>query len=268
MAIDRLLLWLAQVFYATSCVLTIRRLRAGGDATRLHRTNYVSLIAGFVLHTAFLVLRGRAVQSCPLTNLFEVNAFIAWAAVLFFLLIGTSYRVSFLGAFTAPVAFVLCATGLLFATDVPRAEPVTRNPWIEFHAAIAILACGAFALAFVTGVMYLVQERQLKSRHLSPSFLLLPSIEQLDVINFRLLMLGFVMLSLGMVGGVVSYRIVGHWTKPKIVWAVATWLIYAGLLLAHRVWSWRGRRVALGAMASFAFVLITFWGVSLLGKTP
>jgi ABC-type uncharacterized transport system permease subunit len=71
-----------------------------------------------------------------------------------------------------------------------------------------------------------------------------------------------------MLGGMVSYRIVGHWTTPKIVWAIMAWLIYAGLMVARRVWTLRGRRIAVSAMASFAFVMITYWGASLLGKTP
>jgi ABC-type transport system involved in cytochrome c biogenesis permease subunit len=222
------------------------------------------MVCGFALHTAFLYFRGQQLGRCPLTNLFEMQVFVAWAAVLFYLLIGPSYRVSFLGAFTAPLVLILCLAALLAPVDVARTEPLTRSAWVEFHAAIAILACGAFALAFVTGAMYLWQERQLKTRKLRSSFLLLPSIEQLDVINWRLIVLGFVMLTIGMIGGVVSYRIVGHWTKPKIMWAVAAWLVYAVVLIARAAWSLRGRKVAAISMAAFAAVLAGYWGVSLL----
>ena len=261
---DRTFLWLAQAFYAVSCVLTLRRLRAGGSGPALQRLNYGAMAAGFLLHTVFLYLRGQAVGRCPLTNLFETQAFIAWAAVLFFLLIGPSYRVSFLGAFTAPLVLLICLAALILPIDVVQAQPTTRSAWIEFHAAIAILASGAFALAFVTGAMYLHQERQLKRRRLSSSFLLLPSIEQLDVIDFRLLILGFAMLTVGMLGGLVSYHIVGHWTTPKIIWAASVWIVYGALVLARGLWMLRGRKVAVASMASFALMLAGYWGVSLL----
>src|SRR5882724_1975699 len=176
MMTDRTFLWLAQVFYAASCVVTLRRLRAGGGGTGLQRVNYAAMAAGFALQTIFLYVRGQAIGRCPLTNLFETQVFIAWAAVLFFLLICPSYRVSFLGAFTAPLVLVICLTALLLPVDTVNAEPLSRSAWIEFHAAIAIVAYGAFALAFATSAMYLVQERQLKTRHLTSSFLLLPSI--------------------------------------------------------------------------------------------
>ncbi len=260
---DRAFLWLAQLFYAVSGVLTLRRLRGRGDLESMHRVNFALMALGFVMHTAFLYWRGQAVQRCPLTNLFEASAFVAWAAVLFFLLVGVAYRVSFLGAFTAPMALLICVPALLLPVDVPRTEPLTRSAWVEFHAAIAVVAGGAFALACVAGAMYLWQERQLKSRKLSSSFLLLPSIEKLDVIQFRLLVMGFVMLTTGVVGGFVSYRIVGHWTTPKIVWALTVWALYAGLLAGHWGGVWRGRRVAVVSMAAFAFMLVGYWSVNL-----
>jgi ABC-type uncharacterized transport system permease subunit len=263
MITDRTFLWIAQVFYAASCAVTLRRLRAGDGGAALQRANYFVMITGFFFHTIFLYMRGQADGRCPLTNLFETQAFIAWAAVLFFLLIGPSYRVSFLGAFTAPLVLLICLAALLLPVDVVQATPPRHSAWIEFHAAIAVVACGAFALAFVTGAMYLFQERQLKTRRLTSSFLLLPSIEQLDVIHFRLLIMGFAMLTVGMVGGMVSYHIVGHWTIPKIIWASSVWVLYGALVAARGLWTLRGRKVAVASMASFALMLIGFWGVNL-----
>ena len=264
MITDRTYLWIAQAFYAVSCLVTLRRLRTGGGGPGPQRLNYVVMAAGFALHTTFLYLRGQHLGRCPLTNLFETQAFAAWAAVLFFLLIGPSYRVSFLGAFTAPLVLVICLAALISPIDVRQIEPITRSAWVEFHAAIAIVAYGAFALAFVTSAMYLLQERQLKTRRLTSSFLLLPSIEQLDVIHFRLLIMGFAMLTVGMLGGMISYHIVGHWTTPKIVWAVLVWLLYGGLVLARGLWTLRGRKVAVMSMVSFVLMLVGFWGVNLL----
>jgi len=264
MLTDRTFLWLAQAFYAASCVVTLRRLRAGDGGTRLQRANYAVMAAGFAFHTLFLYLRGQSDGRCPLTNLFETQAFVAWAAVLFFLLIGPSYRVSFLGAFTAPLVLIICLAALVSPVDVVNVTPLAHSAWIEFHAAISVVACGAFALAFVTGAMYLVQERQLKTRRLTSSFLLLPSIEQLDVIHFRLLILGFAMLTAGMIGGMISYRIVGHWTTPKIIWASSVWVLYGTLVLARGLWTLRGRRVAVASMTSFVLMIVGFWGVNLL----
>ena len=67
-----------------------------------------------------------------------------------------------------------------------------------------------------------------------------------------------------MIGGMISYHIVGHWSGPKIVWAVVVWLLYGSLIAARQFWSVRGRRSALVSVVSFAFVLIGYWGLSAL----
>ncbi len=263
---DRCFFWLALAFYIGACGLTHRRIRDNRAASSLHHINVLLIVIGFLLQLVGLVLRGQVLQRCPLTNPFEVTMFIVWALVLFYLVIGPSYRVSFLGAFTAPVVTLLLLTGLLATTDTPHPPALKHSPWIEFHAAIGIMACGAFALACVVAAMELKQEWQLKSHHPGPIFRLLPPVEQLDVIGVRLLMLGFVLLSIGMIGGAISNRIVDAWPLPKVAWAWTTWLVYAALLAARTVGNWHGRRAALATMAAFVFLLTTYWGTSWLTR--
>ena len=263
---DRYCFWMALLFYVAASALTHRRLRSGQAAASLHHINVILMMAGFLLQLAGLVLRGMNLHRCPLTNLFEMQMFIAWALVLFYLLIGPAYRVSFLGAFTAPMVTVLLLTGLLAPIDTPHWPALKHSPWIEIHAGIGILACGAWALAFVVAAMVFVQDRQLKSHHPGPTFHLLPAVEQLDVIGVRLLVLGFVLLTAGMIGGVVSEMIVGAWPWQKVVWAWATWLVYTGLLALRTAGNWHGRRAALATMAAFVFLLTAYWGMSWLAR--
>ena len=263
---DRYFLWIALLFYVGASALTLWRLRSNRTASSLHHINVMLIIVGFLMHLVGLILRGQNLHRCPLTNPFEVTTFIVWALVLFYLVIGPSYRVSFLGAFTAPVVTFILLTGLLTANDTPHTPALKHSPWIEFHAGIGILACGAFALAFVVAAMDLVQDRQLKSHHPGPTFHLLPAVQQLDVIGVRLLMLGFVLLTAGMIGGAISDKIVGAWPWPKVAWAWATWLVYAALLAARTKGNWHGRRAALATMAAFVFLLTAYWGTSWLAR--
>lgn len=262
MMTDRGWLWLAQVFYLVSVLLTIQRLRRGVDEPRVQRFNYVVMALGFVAHTAFLYGRGMQIGRCPLTNTLEVLAFVGWSAVLFYLVVGGAYRVSFLGAFTAPVVLGLSVVGLVLPLDQPSELPATRSPWVEAHAAIAILAGGALALAAVAAGMYLWQEQQLKTRRLSRAFLLLPPLEQLDGMRFRLVVIGFLLLTAGVVGGFVSYHVVGHWPAVKIAWALSVWMLYGLLAVGQAGRWWRGRRMAWGAMAAFVWLLAGFLGVN------
>ena len=84
-----------------------------------------------------------------------------------------------MGAFTAPLVFLIQTFALLAPIDIPHQVRLPPNPWLEFHASMSMIAYGAFALACVAGVMYLVQERQLKTHQLHSFFYHLPPLTNL-----------------------------------------------------------------------------------------
>jgi HemX protein len=225
------------------------------------RFNFTSMACGFALQTAFLVQRGHALNACPLTNLFEVLIFLSWSIVLLYFVVGTTYRISLLGAFTSPLALVLQAFALMAPLDSPpgpRAR-VVAQPWLETHAAISIIAYGAFALACVAGVMYLIQERQLKTHHLRGLFFHLPPIADLAVAINRLILTGFILLTVGLLSG---FKVRVEW--DKVIWGVSVWLIYGAILQADQ---WRRvtpRRIAQLSVAAFSITLATLWGLNFL----
>ena len=94
-----------------------------------------------------------------------------------------------MGAFTAPLVFALQTFALAAPIDVPHRSHLPANPWLEFHASISMIAYGAFALACVAGVMYLVQERQLKTHQIHSIFFRLPPLTNLFAAITRLLWL-------------------------------------------------------------------------------
>ncbi len=262
---DRLLLIGSTLCFLLGFAYTM--LSPGARLGRSTRFNLPVIALGFVLQTGFLYERGRALGRCPLTNLFEVVIFLSWATVLFYLLVGNVYRLSPLGVFTAPLAFVLQTAALLAPIDrPPGANPTPGphaavDPWLEFHAAFSVLSFGAFALAGLAGAMYLFQERQLKSHRLNPSFFAMPPIGDLGRLNARLLIVGFALLSLGLCAG-LGMGAPSTW--PHWVWAVATWLLYAFLVQARWGWAWKlpPRRVASLSVGAFALALLTLSFVS------
>jgi ABC-type uncharacterized transport system permease subunit len=128
---------------------------------------------------------------------------------------------------------------------------------------LSLLGYGMWALAGVTGVMYLVQERQLKSHRLRSLFLRLPPIAQLDVINFRLLVAGLVLLSVGIGLGFVVGLVLLQKDLLKTIWTFAIWALYAGLVAVRMTGRLRGRKIALGSIVLLVILLATFWGVNL-----
>jgi ABC-type uncharacterized transport system permease subunit len=240
----------------------------GSGRYRPSRFIFGAMIGGFAFQTAFLVERGHALNACPLTNLFEVLIFLTWSMVLIYFVVGTAYRLSLLGVFTAPLAFIFQTFALIAPLDSPpgpRAR-VIAQPWLETHAALSIIAYGAFALAFVAGVMYLVQERQLKTHRLRGLFFHLPPIADLAVAIDRLILTGFILLTLGLLSG-FEVKVGGmEWTK--IIWGIGVWLIYGGILQAGK---WRRvtpRRIAQLSVGAFSITLATLWGLNFFPNGP
>lgn len=230
----------------------------GARVFRRSRFNFLMILLGFLLQTAFLGLRGHALGRCPITNLFEVLVFLAWSIALIYMIIGPAYRLSLMGSFTAPLVLGLQSFALLAPLDTPHAVRVTPNAWLEFHASISLIAYGAFALACVAGIMYLVQERQLKTHALHSIFYQLPPLPSLFSAMMRLLWLGFVFYSAGLLSGFLTGEPL-PWTKVAL--ALVIWMVYAAILFGPQLRSIAPRRIAAFCVGAFAAALSLLWSI-------
>ena len=254
---DRQLLVVSTLCYLAAVVRIVISLRAG--TFRPGRFNFLAICLGFVFQTAFLSMRGRELHRCPLTNLFEVLIFLAWSVALIYLLVGPTYRLSLMGAFTAPLVVIIQSVALLAPIDVRHAVRLPANSWLEFHASMSILAYGAFALACVAGIMYLVQERQLKTHQLHSVFYHLPPLNDLFAAITRLLWLGFALYTLGLISG---FFVAGPLPYIQVICAVGVWLLYGAILQGRHLRRLAPTRVAALCIFGFGAALTLLWGIS------
>jgi HemX protein len=260
--VDRHLLIVSTLCFLAAVVRTIVALRAG--VFQPGRFSFLAIGLGFIFQTAFLSIRGHALGRCPLTNLFEVFIFLAWSIALIYMLVGPTYRLSLMGAFTAPLVFLIQAFALIAPIDVRHVSEALANPWLEFHASISIIAYGAFALACIAGVMYLVQERQLKTHHLHSIFYHLPPLSDLFAAITRLLWLGFVLYTLGLVSGFFTGRPL---PRVQVVASIGVWLLYAAILQGRHLRRLAPKRVAALCIAGFGAALTLLWGITFSAQT-
>lgn len=194
-------------------------------------------------------------RQCPVTNTFELLVFVAWSMVLLYFLIGTVYRWSLLGMFTAPLVFLLQIMAVM-APDPPLAEIKEIHFWNELHKSVSLLSYGAFALSCVAGVMFLVQDRQLKKHRLKTLFYLLPPINYLHKVNRRLNLFGFILLTFGIISAYLMHGdLEGHSLLPVYL----IWIVYAGIVFYDFMKGMSPRRAALASVAAFSMPLITLW---------
>lgn len=260
---DRATLWIGALLYLAGflagCFELARRARASESRIVLR----VLLAGGLVVQTMGLYLRGLSVGGCPLGNKFEIVQFVAWASMVLYFVVGPAFRVSLLGLFAAGYAAILAFVSLL----VPQWDAVRglrifgHNPWIEFHAALAVFSYGVFGLLALTSAMHLLQSWSLKHKRLDGLFWFLPSVLQLDQINVRLLYAGETVLTLSLaVGASWWVRNLNSVDHMKLLVTVAVWVAY----LAAALLRWRGRLLA----TRFAWVCVALFFAALVSLGP
>jgi cytochrome c-type biogenesis protein CcsB len=245
-------------FYTVGAVHVL--LRALTRRRLLSTWTVTSTLAGFACHTAGLSQRWTEAGHFPAVGLQDVSSFLAWTVVLFFLMTYLRTRVDVLGLAVYPVAFML----LLVANLTPASEaerPILNSLFLPIHATLAFLGYAALFVACAMGILYLVQEHELKARSPNRFYYLIPSLERCDTIGGRSVAVGFAFLTLAIVTGLLWSRAARgrYWSWDAKEWsAIAAWVIYVMLLWARGRSGWGGRKAAFLGIAGFAAVIFTF----------
>ncbi|MGB9441633.1 MAG: c-type cytochrome biogenesis protein CcsB [Desulfobacterales bacterium] len=230
-------------------------------------------ILGLAGNTAGIALRWvesyqLGIGHAPLSNLYESLVFFAFTIIIIYLFIERKYQNRVIGAFTTPIAFLALAYASMSPNISDRIQPLIpalKSNWLIAHVIACFIGYGAFAVACGISFMYLVKQKS--SDNKSSMLNLLPDVDMLDDLNHRLVMFGFLFLSVGIITGAVwAYSAWGrYWGwDPKETWSLITWFVYATLLHARMMRGWRGKRTAFLSIGGFAAVLFTYFGVNLL----
>jgi len=242
---------------ATLCLLcsfgyTLSRLRA--RSVQPGKFNLTALIGAFAFLSMNLWLRGQQQRSCPINSLFDIIIFLSWGIILIYFIVGSGYRLSLLGAFTSPLVLTLLVSAQIFPLAHDAAVHAPRSPWVEFHASLSIISYSAFALAGVAGAMYLLQDRQLKTRKGGALLYSLPPITDLGVANTRLIWLGLILLTISFAAGFVSGMKID---TLKFYTSATIWAAYSALVFLRQIHTLAPRRTAILSLAAFTFILVT-----------
>jgi len=222
---------------------------------------------GFVFHTLFLVLLGIDHSRFPIGNLPESLCFFAWCISLTFMVANLRYRINVLGAFVLPLVSLLTIISQVIWEENHAIPPSLRSGWVYFHSSIAFLSYAAFFLTFVSAILYLIQEKELKDKNFRFLYFRLPSLQVCAELLRRSLFVGFVGMSLTIVTG--AFYAQQAWGRfwswdPKETAALITWVIYLILVNYCLSSKWHGRRASYISIIGFVSTLATFsvnWGL-------
>ncbi|MRR57895.1 MAG: c-type cytochrome biogenesis protein CcsB [Deltaproteobacteria bacterium] len=230
---------------------------------------------GFLVQTAAIGLRWKESYTlghghAPLSNLYESVVFFSWTILLIYILIDVKYKYRAIGAFVLPFALLGMAWAQLgLDSGIEPLVPALQSNWLLYHVVTCFLGYAAFAVACGISVMYLVKARHESSSDGSRSggiYALFPSAKILDDLNYRAIMIGFPLLTLGIITGAAwaDYAWGSYWSwDPKETWSLIVWFIYAAFLHARITRGWVGKRAAILSIVGFAATIFCYLGVNL-----
>jgi ABC-type uncharacterized transport system permease subunit len=225
-------------------------------APKLIRGGVWGLILGGVLQAIAFATLHRA-ESSAITSLPMVLSSSAWMTVVFAILLTWRVRLPGIAAIVGPLAFlsVVVASAGWQTTDAANAT----GTWPHMHVLLASAGLALFGISGLAGLFFLLEHRRLKAKRPMATRISLPSLEALDRVNVVTTAVGFVLLTLGIMTGVVwlqkSEGVVWMGTSHE-AWMVVSWILYAGLVFARYAGRQGARQAAASALAGFAFLLV------------
>ena len=268
------------------------------------KIGFISIcVANFAI---FINLGSRWLENgyFPLSNLYESLLFFIWGVTAITITIEKSIAISLIGAVTSPLSlFVVAFATLSLPEGMQKAAPLVpalKSNWLMMHVSIMMLSYSTLITGSLLSILFLVltlgknislqgsslgatRNQESDARNMSIAVLeattaesinstnsnSLSLLETLDNLSYRIIGLGFPLLTTGIIAGAVWANEAwgAYWSwDPKETWALITWFVFAAYLHARITKSWQGKRPAILASIGFIVVWICYLGVNFLGK--
>ena len=236
------------------------------------------LVAGAFVHTFIIGMQTMEVWNAAFASASRAASTFAWLLALSYLYTELTTEERAMGVFILPIIVVLQVISTV-APAGTQPNPLLDSPWFWVHMLSLLFAYASFALAGVLGLTYVLQFKEIKKKNLGFFYTRLPSLQMLDVMNARTVTVGWVLLTVGVVVGVIwatqaqaaspldpqaqAFSI----GDPKILVTMLTWVVYSFALVARRTMGWSGRKAAWLSAAGFVIVMLSFLPINYLVTT-
>lgn len=225
------------------------------------------MFAAFVNHTIGIALRTFELQHAPLANMFEYLVCFAWFAGIGYFILIKRVSNNLVGALSGAVIFMLMAAASLLPKEgTTQLLPALRSYWLLIHVSLAAASEGAFAVGFISSVLFLMKLRLSGSPHCTLRF---PKSSLLDMITYRAIAVGYPLFTVGALfaGAIWAHQAWGSfWSwDPKETSSLVVWIVYSAYLHLRLVKGTRGTVLHILSIAGFIAAVLTFFSSMVLG---
>jgi cytochrome c-type biogenesis protein CcsB len=219
------------------------------------------VLAAVLCLSGALIARGLELSTVPLVTSLEALLFYAWLLLVVFLVLVRREAHRTLGALLVPLAALLAACSAAFMEPPTAVGALFQNRYFALHTVSLFLGYSALSVAFCAGVLYLLLFDEIAHKRVGRMFARLPSLDDLDRLGHHTVLLGFALLTAGIVVGMIwaktEWGVLWVW-EPKSVWTLLSWDVYLAYLLTRNLAGWQGSRAAWLATLGFALAAATF----------
>jgi cytochrome c-type biogenesis protein CcsB len=233
----------------------------------------LSLLLGFLMMTAAILIRWKLAQRPPFSNMYESLILFAWSIALIYLALELVYKIRIAGAIASLLAVVAIAAASFFDETIEPLVPALQSNWLTYHVLTCFVGYAAFAVSAAASVVYLIMNAKNKTAAAdekskdSREF-----IRTLQSFNYEAVRFGFLFLGIGIITGAVwaneAWGTYWSW-DPKETWSFITWIIYAVMIHFKYVSGRFGIKDintfnAICSIIGFFAVIFTYFGVNFL----
>ena len=241
-------------------------------STRCRSLLWPVALTALLLDVALLSLRAVAIGAVPLTSTSEACLFLAVVLGVLYLLIGPVVDRVWFGSIMTWVTAGFVGTAVAVARPAARAEAVASTPWAIAHATVMVLAAAAVMFAATSSALYLLGSYRLKRKKVMQVLGRIPNMETLGNMNRVGLLVGFVLLTLGLISGLGLISSLGtgiaSWLADgKVLCVLAIWSLLGVVLILDRLSMLKEKGRACVTLVAFGLVLFAILGVTVVGIT-
>lgn len=231
------------------------------------KTALYLISSAVLLHFISMAVYTLSTRYIPIQNLSQSLSVSAFALGVMFLFVQYKSDLKILGVFASVLLSVIMGIALMIPEAPVEKNEIFKGFWFYSHILLIFTGEAALALACGTGILYLLQEKGIKTKTPGFFFKRLPSLDFLDDVGYTCLTTGFALLTIGLVTGFIYAKAIWgrfwSWDIKELA-SVGTWLVYAALLHLRFYSGWRGRKSAIMTIIGFFIIIFTFIGVNLL----
>ena len=230
----------------------------------------IFLFLTLIIHCFYLLLRTIEFDHTPITSKFEIFSLLACTIAFSYFLLELLTDIRGTGAFIILFSLIFQIVSSLFIEHDYIVPEILRNRLLGTHVISAIFGYSGITISAVYGILFLLLYKNLKTNKFGLVFNRLPNLEILEKLSFYSLVIGFVLLTVAIVIGIVwlpSAFPDFSYGDPKLVGTAFVWIVYGIGLTSKFIGNWFGKKVIIFSLCGFVLAMASLILTSTLGNT-